>query len=420
MNDSGLIRAASLLIPVFLTLILWLWRRPTGYKATACILASFWNFTSLILVNLLAQSLGWWHFNAEGGMLWGLPIDILIGWNLLWGIIPFLAAPKLNIAILMGILLGIDFIVMPFLHPVVQLSSDWFYGDMIAVILCILPSQLLARWTDRQEHLGGRLILQLISFMGLMVGVIPAIAITYTISSLTEIFQSPAQLVISLQVLFLIGIPGLSAVQEFYERGKGTPFPGDPPKKLVTSGIYAYIANPMQFSMTLIYLVLGLILPNILLIGASIISIAYSISYGIWYEDNLFPERFGDSWSKYHRHVKRWFPRWKVPPAIPPAVLYYAADCDPCSEVALWFKGKSSGGLIFKDAETYPHGPLDRVTYVSADGQYEVRGLAALARSLEHIHLGWAYLGWFMRLPLIRPTVQLIIDTVGGGPRNAP
>ncbi|MDP9121694.1 MAG: isoprenylcysteine carboxylmethyltransferase family protein, partial [Acidobacteriota bacterium] len=54
------------------------------------------------------------------------------------------------------------------------------------------------------------------------------------------------------------------------------------------------------------------------------------------------------------------------------------------------------------------------------DGGPEDQGLAALARGLEHLHLGYAILGWMLRLPLLRPLLQLLTDASGGGPRPVP
>ena len=55
---------------------------------------------------------------------------------------------------------------------------------------------------------------------------------------------------------------GLSALQEFALRGKGTPFPLDPPLKLVTTGPYAYVSNPMQTAQILLYCSLAMFLGN--------------------------------------------------------------------------------------------------------------------------------------------------------------
>ena len=60
---------------------------------------------------------------------------------------------------------------------------------------------------------------------------------------------------------------------------------------------------------------------------------------------------------------------------------------------------------------------LRRLTYVAADGTTE-RGIRAFARALEHIHLGWALAGWVLRLPVVDRFAQLLLDAVGGGPRD--
>jgi len=59
-------------------------------------------------------------------------------------------------------------------------------------------------------------------------------------------------------VIVISEMPGISPkVLEFARRGGGTPYPWDPPDRLVTSGPYAYVRNPMQLSTTLIMLLAG-------------------------------------------------------------------------------------------------------------------------------------------------------------------
>ena len=70
------------------------------------------------------------------------------------------------------------------------------------------------------------------------------------------------QLQLAIQCVFLIAVPGISAAFEFAERGGGTPIPFDPPRRLVTSGIYRYCANPMQVSCTVVMFVWALLLAN--------------------------------------------------------------------------------------------------------------------------------------------------------------
>ena len=45
-------------------------------------------------------------------------------------------------------------------------------------------------------------------------------------------------------------------------------------------------------------------------------------------------------------------------------------------------------------------------------------GVEALARALEHVHLGWTLLGFLLRLPVVAQLAQLLVDASGGEPRR--
>jgi hypothetical protein len=61
---------------------------------------------------------------------------------------------------------------------------------------------------------------------------------------------------------------------------------------------------------------------------------------------------------------------------------------------------------------------LTRITYEPADGSRAATGVEAVARALEHVHLGWALLGFLLRLPVIARFAQLLTDASGGEPRR--
>jgi hypothetical protein len=42
----------------------------------------------------------------------------------------------------------------------------------------------------------------------------------------------------------------------------------------------------------------------------------------------------------------------------------------------------------------------------------------AVARALEHLHIGWALLGCLLRLPVICQFAQFLTDASGGEPRK--
>jgi hypothetical protein len=58
-----------------------------------------------------------------------------------------------------------------------------------------------------------------------------------------------------------------------------------------------------------------------------------------------------------------------------------------------------------------------RITYEHA-GTIST-GVTAIARALEHIHFGWAWVGAVLRLPVINQAAQLLADASGAEPRAA-
>src|SRR5713101_3156034 len=89
-----------------------------------------------------------------------------------------------------------------------------------------------------------------------------------------------------------------------------------------------------------------------------------------------------------------------------------------CREVGRWFERRGARQLAIVQAETHPSGSLMRITYEPGDGTRDATGVEAVARALEHIHLGWALLGCLLRLPIIGQFAQLLTDASGGGPRK--
>src|SRR5579863_9545384 len=88
-------RAASLYLPIAVTALLWWHRRPASSERAGLVLAALWNVVALAALQAAARAAGWWRFGAHGGLLLGMPVDLYLGWVLLWGAIPLLAAPRL-------------------------------------------------------------------------------------------------------------------------------------------------------------------------------------------------------------------------------------------------------------------------------------------------------------------------------------
>lgn len=426
MNEADpylLVRAASLYLALAAAILLWAWRRPPARAAAAAAVACCWNVPVLLALNVLAARQGWWQFDARGGLLLGVPVDLYLAWICLWGAIPFLAFPTAPMWRVIALALAIDLVAMPAAAPVVRLGPAWLAGEAIGLTLGLLPAQLLARWTLQDRHLERRACLQAVAFSGLLVFVLPAVAIDGSRTKWANPARYPMWAIsLLVQVLAVPAVIGLTAVQEFVTRGGGTPVPFDPPRRLVTTGVYAYVGNPMQLSAVGLLILLGIVLWNPWVAAAGVMAHLYSAGLAGWDEDEDLKRRFGDGWTDYRRSVRRWLPRprpWQRPDHGP-ARLYVSATCDMCREVARWFDARHASSLVIVPAESHPSGALARITYQPADGSASASGIAAVARALEHVHLGWAFVGFFLRLPTVSPLVQLLADASGAGPRLIP
>jgi protein-S-isoprenylcysteine O-methyltransferase Ste14 len=415
------VRATALYLTLTVTIGLWLWRRPTPRAAAGAMLACCWNVPAVLALHLVSAREGWWWFDADGGLFMGMPVDLYVAWLLLWGAIPSLAFPSLPLWRVILVALAFDVIAMPSAAPVVRLGPGWLAGEALGLLVALLPAQLLARWTGRDAHLERRALLQVGAFTGLIVFVLPAAVLEGSGSSWIDPLTRPAwQISLVIQALAVPGVIGLTAVQEFVTRGGGTPVPFDPPRRLVTTGVYAYVGNPMQLSAVVLLALLGVVLWNPWIAAAGVMAHLYSAGLAGWDEDEDLRARFGDAWSEYRRAVRFWIPRLRPwhRPDHPPARLYVSAGCDVCRGVAQWFDQRHARHLAILPAETHPSRSLRRITYEPADGSARVSGIDAVARALEHVHLGWAMLGWLLRLPVMCQLAQLLADASGGEPRQ--
>ena len=78
-----------------LTGVVWVWRRPTARAVAGAVLASLWNLPVVLALHLAAAHFGWWQFDARGGLLLGMPVELYLSWVWLWGAVLALAFPSL-------------------------------------------------------------------------------------------------------------------------------------------------------------------------------------------------------------------------------------------------------------------------------------------------------------------------------------
>lgn len=417
MTDTAVLRWLCLLIPV--GLLLFLWRRPDRRLAGAALLSFLAAFVGIGAANVVAMAAGWWRYEVPHGLFLGVPLDLWLGWAVLWGPVPLLVRHRLPVWVLVLICGWLDVLLMPQLDGLVYLNHNWLYGELLALVLAVLPSVLLGRWTVDRRRLTGRVLLQLTTFTGLVVWLLPSAVMTRGDGQWGYLASDPVWRVsMVLQLMALAAVPALAAMVEFAVRGRGTPYPWDPPGRLVTTGPYAYVANPMQLSAVLVLGLLAVGTHSWSLAAATVGTVAFSMFVADPHERGDLAARLGERWAEYDSQVRPWIVR-RTPYKGGAATLYLSETCPICRQTRDLVESTKPVDLTLSPAEGCTVAGLRRALYVGPDG-LRASGLAAVARGLEHSGPGWAYLGWLARLPVLRQLLQLLIDGMGGGPRQLP
>ena len=91
-------------------------------------------------------------------------------------------------------------------------------------------------------------------------------------------------------------------------RGMGTPFPLDPPLRMVVAGPYAYIQHPMVLGLTVILLGQTLCYQSAYLLLYSLFSFFLALLFVLYIEEPELKGRFGEDYTAYWAAVPRWIP----------------------------------------------------------------------------------------------------------------
>lgn len=121
----------------------------------------------------------------------------------------------------------------------------------------------------------------------------------------------PSYPAIAALLLFVFTLLGLWAALTVAIAGRGTPLPIDEARRLVTTGPYAYVRNPLAIATmaqgTAIVLALG-----------SFPVMIYVAVFGLWLyfyarprEERHLEERYGERWREYRTAVRAYRPRLK-------------------------------------------------------------------------------------------------------------
>jgi protein-S-isoprenylcysteine O-methyltransferase Ste14 len=111
----------------------------------------------------------------------------------------------------------------------------------------------------------------------------------------------------------------LVTISSFIRIGKGTLAPRSPTKKLVITGMYSYVRNPMIMGVLLVLPGEALYVTSINIFLWAVIFFIINNIYFTFYEEPNLERRFGEEYKEYKKYISRWIPKLK--PYCPDSLL---------------------------------------------------------------------------------------------------
>jgi protein-S-isoprenylcysteine O-methyltransferase Ste14 len=116
---------------------------------------------------------------------------------------------------------------------------------------------------------------------------------------------------LAIPLWFIGSLIVLRCFWDFTFRGRGTPVPMDPPKKLVVTGFYRYVRNPIYVGVLLIFLGHFLWFGYWALLTYTMLAFIGVHFFVILYEEPTLKRKFGAAYEDYLNRVPRWIPRFR-------------------------------------------------------------------------------------------------------------
>ena len=103
----------------------------------------------------------------------------------------------------------------------------------------------------------------------------------------------------------------LDSVARFAIQGLGTPVIVAPPERLVITGLYRYVRNPMYTAVSSLLIGQGLLFASPRVLAYGLIVWICFFAFVLLYEEPALRRKFGDDYAQYRARVPRWIPRLK-------------------------------------------------------------------------------------------------------------
>lgn len=382
-----LLRWMLFLVPLFAVIVLGWKNRGRQRTLVGTLFAFLYGAGTLFITHQIAVYFEWWTYGGDTLMLMGLPADIWLGGALLFGPVLNLAFPATApIYLVLPIIIGVHGTVFLSLEPLVYAGKGWFSGTLFVFLVAHIPAIYLARWTAADRLLPLRASLLAIGYGFLAFAVLPSVVMT-AMGGTWQLGSIPVwKVIIGLPVIGLCFVMGLSAVQLFVVHGEGTPIPLDNTRRLVRTGIYAYVINPMQLCSAAAWVAIGFMIGNLWVALCALMAWVFVVGMVRWHHRHDLLVRFPNGWPEYRANVTEWMPRWL--PWIPEAAtLTYDPHNKNHLRLVRFLKAREALAV------NYCEHVNGKIYYQEPNETQTFTGLSAFAKAVNHINFFWCLLG---------------------------
>lgn len=388
-----LLRSLLLLGPLFITFYFAQKHLENERFLVGGLFSFLYSLALLLPAHALAIHFGMWRYGGNALMLLGMPADLWFAGSILFGPAIFFAFPRLSPLIFTIGFVVLQAFVFKSLDPFV-IAGDWWFAGVVAIFLIAhIPALYLARWTAYDEYLPKRAALLAFGFGFLAFFTLPTLIMHAMGGDWNFHDKSLSSYILTTLFLAPYFILGLGAVHMFVVHGEGTPIPLDKTKHLVTSGIYAYVCNPMQLCSALSWFIIGVFLGSFYVSAASIMAVVFVLGIVRWHQRNDLQKRFPEGWLEYRNNVSEWLPRWK-PWIKHNAEIAYNPQSTIQHKFVTWLQRRHIVGLDVKEGK-------DKTVYIDQNRRLQFYGAEALVYTLFHINFMTAIIGAGLLLLLI-------------------
>ncbi len=111
-------------------------------------------------------------------------------------------------------------------------------------------------------------------------------------------------------ILIIAGAPGIvDSFARFALEGLGTPAPIAPPQKLVVTGLYRYVRNPIYIALVAVIVGQALLFGDRRLLWYGALLWLFFHVWVVMIEEPTLKQTFGTEYESFRNNVPRWIPR---------------------------------------------------------------------------------------------------------------